>query len=192
MPGEWVGTALGRNNTPIDPNKVKALRSFKKVAKNATSIEGLEELQKKFSDLIAIANTEPVVAALSDWGRYIRDAGKRNLQSVLQAPPETGNLMRSMFYDARNPFNGGKDADIGPSIIAGINHNIAPHWHWMELGTTHQRARPFWRPAIVQGGSYGPPRIMRALREVINAAAGGRPARVLLKPRREPAKFSWK
>lgn len=166
--------------------------SIRKQVASATSIEGVDELQKKFANLIAVANTEPVVEALADWARAIRDTGKSNLRNILKPPPNTGALMESMFYDARDPFNRGKDADIGPSVIAGINHNKAPHWHFLELGTVRQQARPYWRPAIAQNASYGPPRVMKALRSAINAAAGGRPARVLLKPRKTPAKFSWK
>ena len=58
--------------------------------------------------------------------------------------------MRSMiinapiFRDASDPYHDPK----GPSVLVGINHRIAPHWHFLELGTSKMKARPFFRPGV--------------------------------------------
>lgn len=186
MAGEWTGTLKGET---VDKSKRQYWSKYKKGVRQDLSIEGLDELQKKFADLIAVANTEPVVDALTQWASNIANTSKANLQHQLQPPPDSGALEDAHFVDARDPFRQGPD--IGPSVLAGGINKPAFYGSFFEHGTVHQPARPYFRPAVAahRGDSK---LVMAALRKVINKAANGRPARVLLKPRRTPVNFSWK
>jgi HK97 gp10 family phage protein len=122
------------------PRRRISIKSQGRALRRGSRIEGIEELEKQITRLGKIGGG-PAVGVLVDGGKEMK-------AEVLARTPlgPTGNLRKAIFLDATDPFHDPK----GPSVLVGINHRIAPHWHFLELGTSRQNARPFFRPGVLK------------------------------------------
>jgi len=171
----WTGTIRGLRGTAISTEKQKYYRAWKRGIRKATSIEGQKELAEKLRSLTGVPYSQNVVDAINRWAVMARDQTKRNIASVTE--PKTGSLERSPFADTRHPFHD----KWQPSALAGINPNIAPHWHFIEFGTVNMPARPFFRPAVESVAGAGQSAVRHALQSSIAKAVRSR-VRPLTKP----------
>jgi len=127
--------------------------------KSASFIEGTQELTRRLTALGAAGGKEAVPVVI-EWGKEAK-------AEVLSRTPlgPTGNLRRGIFLDARDPFHD----PAGPSVIVGINHNIAPHWHFLELGSSRQKPEPFFRPGIRASRKRGEAIVKSGLKKIVEA-----------------------
>lgn len=133
-------------------------RNLAAAQKRSAKIEGIGELANQIEKIGSLVGPDvvKVLAEASDIGK----------DEVLKGTPlgPTGNLRKAIFRDSRDPYHDPK----GPSVLVGINHKIAPHWHFLELGTSKQDARPFFRPGITRSTSRMTQRIAAGCRQIIS------------------------
>lgn len=96
---------------------------------------------------------------LSRYSNYIRDkilirtaaAGARVMHGELTIrtrPPKmgrkTGNLQNAVY----RTLSRSRSTNDVKSYHIGVNKKKAPHWHFLEYGTSRQPARPYIRPTF--------------------------------------------
>lgn len=73
---------------------------------------------------------------------------------------ETGNLKASLYrYRLKDT------PDSEAAFAVGVNVRKAPHWHFLELGTRRQAARPFIRPTYDAKISQAAQAAIRSIKE---------------------------
>jgi HK97 gp10 family phage protein len=134
-------------------------RSQGRALRRGSRIEGIEELEKAIERLGKVGGG-PAVGVLVDGGKQMK-------ADVLARTPRgpTGNLRKAIFLDATDPFHDPK----GPSVLVGINHRIAPHWHFLELGTSKQDASPFFRPGVLKSRAQVTELIRLGLKKIVES-----------------------
>lgn len=156
-------------------------------------IEGVAELQEKlFSIAGAVAGQKALIAAARIAMRPVLEAARQN------APRDTGVLADSIYLaSARPTANGSIVASAGLRVkksahyrslvkgarkrhIKGLGKSSKQHlkrtsahwrWHFVELGTSKMRARPFLRPALEANKDKVLDRLKTELRRQVNLAA---------------------
>lgn len=102
-------------------------------------ITGLDELDRKFKSLSAVAQVKTLRKALQAAGKVIRDEASR------LAPKDTGALAKNMTMRLRNVDLNSGQIDIGPS-------REQFYGMFQELGTAFMSPHPFLNPAIQNKG----------------------------------------
>ena len=155
-------------------------------------LEGVAELQEKlFAIAGAMAGRKQLIAAARIAMRPVLEAARQN------APRDTGILADSIYLaSARPDTNGNIVASAGLRVkksqgyrtlvkgakkrhIRGLSpqskktlKKTSAHWRWhfVELGTSKMRARPFLRPALEANKDKVLDRLKTELRRQVNLA----------------------
>ena len=145
-------------------------------------IEGLDDLMGDLEKLQGRVKGRQVVDAMRPAARILRDGIKSEWRKVHAAGGEavrvfdwyaakSGDrpdaILDAIFYDATDPFR----VPGGPSLLVGVSHFQAPHWHFLEYGVPSHNiaATPFVRP----GRDRARPAAMRQLQRDVRALIEG-------------------
>lgn len=109
-------------------------------------IEGLAELRANLLKLPKDIQGRPLRSAVSAAAKVVQDRAKQ------LAPEKTGRLKRAIYRTrSRSESSRVQETHI-VGVRAGKRHQKknrdAYYWRFLEFGTSHQRARPYMRPAF--------------------------------------------
>jgi HK97 gp10 family phage protein len=101
----------------------------------ASIFEGMDDLERKFESLGAVAQRAVLGKAIRAAGAIVRDEAER------RAPRDTGDLAENMTMRIKDADISSVSIDVGPG-----KDQFYGFFH--EFGTAHQAARPFLSPAF--------------------------------------------
>lgn len=108
---------------------------------------------------IEISLTGDLDGVLSRYSSHIREkvlirsvaAGARVLHAELTVntrPPKIGEKTKNLQNSVYRTLSKRRSTDDVKSYHIGVNKKKAPHWHFLEYGTSHRAAKPFLRPTF--------------------------------------------
>lgn len=131
------------------------------MAKQQVRIDGLDNLTQDFNKLSKAFSHKQLEKAGLESAKIITQEAKR------RAPRgPTGNLKRSI---KEKTFQTGFKGEI-TSVLAAVDRRIAPHAHFVEEGTSHMAAQPFFRPAVMSKSREAANKFQNELERMVNGA----------------------
>jgi HK97 gp10 family phage protein len=126
----------------------------------SAKLEGFVELSAQLKALSKSCNPDDVEAILVKGAKVIVNAAKAKAP---QGP--TGRLKRSIKVKKMRS-NGMNPAPV----LAAVDRKVAPHAHFIELGTSTAPAYPFFRPAVDETEGIVTQQIVQELNGMIDKA----------------------
>jgi len=108
-----------------------------------TKIEGVQEMLDKIAGILDKTTAEQLKDAV------FMDAGAAVQHEIkVRAPYQSWQNKDRKFPHLRDSVFLVKGRAAAPNVIVGISHKTAPQGLWVEYGTVHAPAYPFFRPAV--------------------------------------------
>ncbi len=107
-----------------------------------SKIEGVQEMLDKLSSLLDRTTAEQLKNTV------FMDAGAALQHEIKVRAPKGWKEMHRKFPHLRDSVFLAKGRSNAPNVIVGVSHKVAPQGIWVEYGTEHSPAYPFFRPAI--------------------------------------------
>lgn len=99
-------------------------------------VSGLDKFEKKIKG-------EILISAAAAGARVIYEELKLNT-----SPPRMGRVTGTLHDAVYRVFSQSRSNEDQKAYHIGVNKSKAPHWHFLEYGTSKQPARPYIRPAF--------------------------------------------